>query len=545
MATTSAPASAAAGAIDHPGQVNEHLDLAAGRRHPPGLPLLFLVEMWERFSYYGMRALLVLYLVNALQWGPADASNLYGTYTAAVYLTPLIGGWLADKYIGTGHSLVIGGVVIAAGHFLLAFAPEAAGPGGAAPLGGSMTAFYGGLLLVIVGTGFFKPNVSTMVGQLYGPGDTRRDAGFTIYYMGVNLGAFLAPLVCGYLGQSERFGWHYGFGAAGVGMVLGLLTFLWGRNKYLPGIGLPPARAGAHHPTSQRGADYTAGDVAHGAVVQAEEAAAQQVATTPVPGLVAGALGAAGGYLAGGVLGLFMGGIILWALATTVLGTRGEERNRVLAIFLVVFFVIFFWAAYEQAGSSMNLFADRNTDLGARGWMRGLAGGDTIPSSWLQSVNPLVLLLSAPFFAMLWPALGRAGREPSTAMKMVIGLALLGVGFVFMVLGARASEGGALVSPWWLVAAYAFHTWGELCLSPVGLSYVTKVAPLQFASLMMGVWFLANAAANKVAGTLAAQVEAWGNTRLYTVLVVSSLAAAAVMLLCVPLLKRLTRSVRA
>jgi POT family proton-dependent oligopeptide transporter len=383
-----------------------------------------------------------------------------------------------------------------------------------------------------------------MVGQLYGPGDIRRDSGFTIFYMGINLGAFLAPLICGALGESPRFGWHYGFGAAGVGMVLGLITFVWGRNKYLKGIGLPPSRAGAHHPASQRGADYTAGDVAEGAVVQAEAAAAQQL-STPVPGVVAGLVGAVGGYLAGGVLGLFMGGIILWALATTVLGTRGEERNRVLAIFLVVFFVIFFWAAYEQAGSSMNLFADKNTDLTAPGFLRGFAGGDRMPASWFQSVNPLVLLASAPLFAALWPRLARAGREPSTAMKMVVGLALLGVGFVFMVLGARSAATGALVSPWWLVAAYAFHTWGELCLSPVGLSYVTKVAPLQFASLMMGVWFLANAAANKVAGTLAAQVESWGNTTLYTVLVVSSLAAAAVMLLCVPLLKRLTRTVRA
>jgi POT family proton-dependent oligopeptide transporter len=510
MAPTTAPTPAAAGAIDHPGQINEHLDMRSPGGHPPGLRLLFAVEMWERFSYYGMRALLVLYLVNALQWRPADASNLYGTYTAAVYLTPLIGGWLADKFIGTARSLVIGGLVITAGHFVLAFAPESIGPAG--PVGGTMAAFYAGLALVVVGTGFFKPNVSTMVGQLYGPGDIRRDSGFTIFYMGINVGAALGPLIAGSLGESERFGWHYGFAAAGVGMLLGLVTFVWGRNKYLAGIGLPPARAGAHHPASQRGADYTVGDVAHGA---------------------------------GGVLGLFMGSIILWALATTVLGTRGEERNRVLAIFVVVFFVIFFWAAYEQAGSSMNLFADKNTDLTAPGFLRGAAGGDRMPASWFQSVNPLVLLASAPLFAMLWPRLARAGREPSTAMKMVFGLTLLGVGFVFMVVGATRAEGGALVSPWWLVAAYAFHTWGELCLSPVGLSYVTKVAPLQFASLMMGVWFLANAAANKVAGTLAAQVEAWGNTRLYTTLVISSLAAAGVMLLSVPLLKRLTRTVKA
>lgn len=542
MASSTTPA---AGALDQPRQTGGDPLAAASTRHPPGLLLLSAAEMWERFSYYGMRALLVLYLVNALQWRPADASNLYGTYTAAVYLTPLIGGWLADRFIGTSRSLVIGGLIISAGHFTLAFAPQTASAGGLNPVGGSMTAFYAGLLLVIIGVGFFKPNVSTMVGQLYRPDDPRRDAGFTIYYLCFNVGAALAPLVCGYLGQSPRFGWHYGFGAAGVGMLLGLLTFVWGRNKYLPGIGLPPSKAGPHHAASQRGGDYTTGDVAEGAVVQAEAAQAQQVATTPIPGIAAGVVGALGGYLAGGVLGFFMGGIILWALATTVLGTRGEERNRVIAIFLVVFFVIFFWAAYEQAGSSMNLFADKNTNLTAPSWFRGLAGGDKIPSSYFQSVNPLVLLLSAPFFAVLWTRLGRAGREPSTAMKMVAGLALLGVGFVFMVLGAQRAAGGALVSPWWLVAAYAFHTWGELCLSPVGLSYVTKVAPLQFASLMMGVWFLANAAANKVAGTLAAQAETWGNTKLYTVLVASSFAAAAIMLLCVPLLKRLTRSVRA
>jgi POT family proton-dependent oligopeptide transporter len=232
---------------------------------------------------------------------PGDASNLYGTYTAAVYLTPLIGGWLADKFIGTARSLVIGGLVITAGHFVLAFAPESIGPAG--PVGGTMAAFYTGLALVVVGTGFFKPNVSTMVGQLYGRDDGRRDSGFTIFYMGINVGAALGPLVAGSLGESERFGWHYGFAAAGVGMLLGLATFVWGRNKYLAGIGLPPSRAGAHHAESQRGADYTAGDVAQGALVQAEAAQAQQVATTPGPGRRRRLVGAVGGYLAGGVLG--------------------------------------------------------------------------------------------------------------------------------------------------------------------------------------------------------------------------------------------------
>lgn len=540
MATSSAPASAA---LDQPRQTGGDPVAALSAGHPKGLYLLSAVEMWERFSYYGMRALLVLYLVNALRWRPADASNLYGTYTAAVYLTPLIGGWIADRFIGTGRSLVIGGLIIAAGHFLLALSPETASAGGLQATGGSMLAFYAGLSLVVVGTGFFKPNVSTMVGQLYAPDDTRRDAGFTIYYTCFNIGAALAPLICGYLGQNPRYGWHYGFGAAGVGMLLGLATYVWGRNRYLAGVGLPPSRAGAHHAASQRGPDYTAGDVAAGALVQAEVGALEQGATSPLPSLAIGVIGAAAGYLAGGVLGLFMGGIILWALATTVLGTRGEERNRVLAIFIVVFFVAFFWAAYEQAGSSMNLFADKSTDLTARGPMRALAGGPIIPSSWFQSVNPSILLLSAPFFAAAWTRLNRSGRGPSTALKMSVGLGLLGVGFVFMVLGAQRAAGGALVSPWWLVMAYAFHTWGELCLSPVGLSYVTKVAPLQFASLMMGVWYLANAAANKAAGTLAAQSESWGYTKLFMVLVASSLAAALTMLVCVPLLKRLTRTI--
>jgi POT family proton-dependent oligopeptide transporter len=492
--------------------------------HPKGLGLLFVVEMWERFSYYGMRALLVLYLVNALGWKTASAAGLYGTYTSLVYLTPLLGGFLADKVLGTRGAMVLGAVVIAAGHFALAL------PG--------MTPFYAGLGLIIVGTGFFKPNVSTQVGQMYRPGDPRRDAGFTIFYMGVNTGAAIGPLVCGYLAQTERFGWHWGFAAAGVGMVLGLLTYLWGRERYMPGIGLrhaPAARAEAH----------------------AEGGAPSRAL----------ALDAAGGALAGAVLGglasswglqqVVMGGVIGAALAVTVLGTHGEERRRVLAIFLTAFFVIFFWAAYEQAGSSMNLFADKFTDLTAFGW--------AFPSSWFQSVNAIFIVMFGPLFAALWVGLARRGREPSTPFKMVLGLALLGVGFLFLVVGGGRADGGVRVSPLWLVLAYAFHTFGELCLSPVGLSYVTKIAPARFASLLMGSWYLANAAANKLAGALAAYTPTPGeapaapqpglggylqqasqtNAGFFTIFVVMSLAAAALMLVFVPLLRRLTASVKA
>ncbi|MDB4875419.1 MAG: di-/tripeptide transporter [Gemmatimonadetes bacterium] len=495
--------------------------------HPRGLGLLFITEMWERFSYYGMRAILVLYLVNALKWSTADAANLYGTYTMLVYLTPVIGGYLADRFIGTRRSLVIGSIVIALGHFALAF------PG--------MTMFYIGLALIIIGTGFFKSNVSTMVGQVYRDGDPRRDSGFTIFYMGINLGAFLGPLVCGGLAQDPRFGWHYGFAAAGVGMIVGLIIYLWGRDKYLPGIGmsLKPAESAAR--------------------AEAAAAAGQEGENVLLNGGIGAVIGAAVGWFlgSGSLLGLMMGLVIGAALSITVLGTRGEERKRVIALFIVVFFVIFFWAAYEQAGSSMNLFADKNTDLHLGSFM--------IPSSWFQSVNPFVILVFAPVFAGMWTSLGKSNKEPSTALKMVLGLALLATGFLFMVIGGSRADTGVLVSPFWLVAAYTFHTWGELCLSPVGLSYVTKVAPVRFASLLMGVWFLANAAANKIAGSLAAftptpgetpkapasglagfiQSVAATNHGFYMIFVVAGFGAAAVMLLFVPLLKKLTASVKA
>jgi POT family proton-dependent oligopeptide transporter len=451
-----------------------------------------------------MRALLVLYLVNAQHWTAERAATLYGNYTMLVYLTPLIGGYLADRIIGTRRSLVIGGIIISAGHFTLALQGEAA--------------FYIGLGLIIVGTGFFKSNVSTQVGQIYADGDTRRDAGFTIFYMGINTGAFLGPLVCGYLADSPSWGWHYGFAAAGVGMVLGLITYVWGREKYLPGIGLP--HFGVPAPTAMDAAIPV---------------------SNPMHGIGGAVIGGVLGFLGGGWLGLAMGGVIGGALGIAILGSHGEERRRVFAIFIVAFFVVFFWAAYEQAGSSMNLFADRNTDLTLGGLV-----SKPVPAAWFQSVNSGFILMFSPIFAWIWMTLSKKQLEPSTAMKMVIGLALLGTGFVFMVFGAKGADQGLRVSWVWLTTAYMFHTLGELCLSPIGLSYVTKVAPVRFASLMMGVWFLANAAANKLAGTIAAMVEKIPTlTQFYTIFVVSSFSAAFLMLLCVPLLKRLTSSVKA
>ncbi|HET6229696.1 MAG TPA: peptide MFS transporter [Longimicrobiaceae bacterium] len=484
--------------------------------HPRGLRLLFGVEMWERVSYYGMRSILVLYLVNALKWSVGDAANLYGTYTALVYLTPLIGGYLADRYIGTRRSLLIGGIIIAMGHFALAF------PG--------ISMFYAGLGLIIIGTGFFKPNVSTMVGQLYKDGDKRRDAGFTIFYMGVNLGAFLAPFLCGTLAQ--KVGWHYGFAAAGVGMVIGLVLYMYGVDKYLPGIGLKPTN-------ETRAAMAAISGETEGKLVHAVLGA--------LVGVALFWLGSNLSYANGGMawngsvlspLALAMGAIIGGALGYSVLGTHGEERKRVLAIFILVFFVIFFWMAFEQAGSSMTLFADKFTNNRVFGF--------EFPSSWYQAVNPLFIIGFAPLFAAMWVRLGTTGKEPPTALKMVFGLAMVGLGFLFLVAAGHSVDAGNKVSPFWLIMAYLFHTWGELCLSPVGLSYVSKVAPARLASLLMGVWFLANAAANKLGGTLAAMTEnIHSQATFFTIPVATSLGAAVLLLLLVPLLRRLTASVHA
>lgn len=483
--------------------------------HPKGLGLLFFVEMWERFSYYGMRALLILYLVNHLEWSDSKAAHLYGTYTGLVYLTPIFGGWLADQFIGTRRSLVIGAIIIALGHFTLAFE--------------SMPMFYTGLGLIIVGTGFFKPNVSTMVGQIYAEGDPRRDSGFTIFYMGINLGAFIAPLICGYLGQ--KIGWHWGFGAAGVGMVLGLVTYLWGRDKYLPGIGVANT------------------------VVQPVAKSSSQPATTGsskalIAGIVGAIVGAAIAYFSGAEwLPILMTAVAGGVVSATLLDTHGEERKRVIALFILIFFTIFFWMAFEQAGSSMNLFADRYTNL--------FVGSFEIPSSWFQSVNSLFILLFAPVFGVMWVKLAKASREPSTPLKMAIGLILLGLGFIFLVFGAkgvdaciaqfgRGAAECAVASPMWLVLAILFHTLGELCLSPVGLSYVTKVAPVKFVSLLMGGWFMSSAAANYLGGWLAGQTETIeSQSQFFSIPVATSIGAAVLLLCLVPLIKNLTKSVKA
>ena len=370
-------------------------DAAPTVRQPRGIYLLFTVEMWERFSFYGMRAILVLFLVDSARggfgWSKASASQLFGLYGFLCYALPVAGGYIADRFWGTHRSMVVGAVIIAAGHFCMA-----------AP---TTPTFFLGMALVAIGTGFFKVNASTMVGQLYDEHDARRDSGYTIFYMGVNVGASLGQFACGYFGESARWGWHYGFGAAGVGMLLGLAFYLRLKPKYLRGIGDVPNRA---------------------------RATASVAPAAPL--------------------------------------TR-EERDRVLVLLVIIACTIPFWMAFEQAGSSMNFFAAERTDR--------LVAGYLFPASWLQSVNSLVLIFSAPLFAAFWTALARRRREPSTPAKMTVAMILMAVGFVFMVEGARRSDHGALVSPMWLVAAYTFHTFAELCLSPIGLSFVSKLAPAQ------------------------------------------------------------------
>ncbi len=481
--------------------------------HPRGLWVLFITEMWERFSYYGMRALLVLYLVTettgdnpGLGWTEEEAGKLYGVYTASVYLTPVVGGWLADKLLGTHRSMVIGGWIIAAGHFTLAFT-EVFGKGDSAT-----GIFVLGLLLIILGTGFFKPCVSVMVGQLYSEADPRRDSGFTIFYMGINVGAFLSGVIAGTLG--EKVGWHWGFGSAGVGMVLGLFVYQVLRPRYLQGIGLSPKEAAEYHKDNEP----------------------QELACANCKLVL--------GELPEGVPCPDCGSNERAMFEARELIDRPLSRvnwHRIGVILILAVFVIFFWAAFEQAGSSMNVFAMENTD-------RHLFGME-FPATWYQSVNPAVIVIFAPIFAWLWTWLDKRHLQPRTPTKFGLGLILLGLGFGFMVIAGLEVADGSLAGPYWLLLAYTFHTWGELCLSPVGLSMVTKLAPVKVRAAMMGLWFGSNAISNLVAGLLfaysarieAGEVFSWlgGKADFYLVLMIAPIVAGIIVLALSPMLKKM------
>ncbi|MGH7893787.1 MAG: peptide MFS transporter [Candidatus Binatia bacterium] len=506
--------------------------------HPAGLFLLFLVEMWERFSYYGMRGLLVLYLVQSTHpapdasglvnagrgWSRGEASLLYGWYTGLAYLLPIVGGWIADQLLGTHRSMVVGGLLIALGHIVLAVS----GLGSLAASDAGMSVFVFGLALIVIGTGHFKPCVSVMVGQLYGASDPRRDGAFTIFYMGINLGAFLSAFVCGTLG--ERVGWHWGFGSAAVGMLAGLGLYVTLRARLLGEIGRPPeGRRNLSVPCALGGigaAAVFAGLYHLGAL---------------------GALGARIGARANGPLLsiALVGACAAWAV-WFVARQEPADRGPTATIFVFMLFNAVFWLAFEQAGSSLNLFTDARTER--------TLGGFEVPTTWFQSVNAGLIFLLAPLFAALWSWLARRRRDPGQPVKIALGLLFLGLGYVFMVwAGMIAMRPGVKAPVLLVVATYFWHTVGELCLSPTGLSYVTKAAPARYVSLLMGVWFVSSFLANLGGGIVAAQVEAiergeislpWhfgGQADFFLLFVVSSWAAAAVMFGLAPVLRRYTR----
>jgi proton-dependent oligopeptide transporter, POT family len=488
--------------------------------HPRGLTTLFFTEMWERFSFYGLKAILFLYMTTALTKGGLAFDTPYaglimGTYASSVYWTPLIGGWLADKYLGARRAVFIGGVIIACGHFSMAIK--------------SMPSFYAGLALIAIGTGFLKPNVSTMVGDLYAEGDERRDAGFSIFYMGINLGALLAPIIVGYLGQ--RVEWHYGFGAAGVFMVLGLIQYVLGRDR-LHGVGERPVKR--EQP-----------DIAQVRKV-GDEAAAQGfdmvMAALAIIGGVAGFWGGLHWGGAGWVGGIFPGVMFFFVgyIAGTVRHLNRSEAARVGVICILFVFSVIFWMSFEQASTSLTLFADRLTRLNVFGFK--------FPSSWFLSVQPIFVVLLAPVFAAIWQMLGR--RNPSSPAKFAFGLffAALAFGVVAFAATLLPTTGGAglseaqKVGPLWLVLVYFLQTLGELCLSPVGLSTVTKLSPARLVGLMMGVWFLSISIGNFVAGKMGGEFTENSSAlfRLFGSVALITIIAAAVLVVLTPLIRRMT-----
>ena len=421
--------------------------------HPRGLSTLFFTEMWERFSYYGMRAFLILYMTasvanGGLGFDDRHAATVYGNYVGSVWLTPIIGGLIADRFLGQYRSVLIGGSIIALGHFTLAFK--------------TLSTFYTGLVLIVIGTGLLKPNVSTIVGSLYDEGDERRDAGFSIFYMGINLGAFIGPIIAG--GLAQKVDWHLGFAMAGVGMVLGLLQYVFGKRHLAVGLDRLAARA------------------------------------KPA------------------------------AVATGGVGFSGDEWKRITVIFVLFVFASIFWGAYEQAGSTLNLFGDRNTN--------NVVFGFAFPSSWYVSVQALFVILLAPVIAWVWFKLGP--RQPSVPAKFALALLFAGLAFLLLVPAAKIAQGSGLkVSPLWLVGAYFIEEWGELCLSPVGLSAVTKLAPTRIVSLMMGVFFLSNSLGNKLAGWTAGFFSTMPLAQLFGAVAAVCLVAAVIMFVLVRPVKRL------
>jgi POT family proton-dependent oligopeptide transporter len=475
--------------------------------HPRGLSTLFFTEMWERFSYYGTRAILILFMTNAVTGGGLGfdvpkASAIYGMYAAMVYLLGLPGGWIADRFLGQQKAVLWGGIFIAAGNAGLAIP--------------NIAAFYMGLGLISIGTGLLKPNVSTIVGQIYKPGDVRRDAGFSIFYMGINTGALISPLICGYLG--ERVNWHMGFAVASGCMVLGLIQYTLGR-KHLGEAGLHPVKAeNTAAESAQRRQLWTGLGVT--AVVVAGVVMLAMNGTVSIININS----VFGGFLAVIAIGTFS-----WLIVFS--DWTPEERKRLIVVLFLFLASVVFWSIFEQAGSTLNLFAERNTDLHAFGY--------SFPASWFQAVNSIFLIAFAPVLAWLWIKLG--DHDLSSPVKFGLGLILVSLGVLVLIPAAQAS---GRVSPMWLVATYLLHTIGELCLSPVGLSAMTKLAPTRIAGLTMGVWFLSVSIGNYNAGKLSSMFESMPLPSLFLFQGVAAIAAGAALLLLSRMINRLMGGIR-
>lgn len=499
--------------------------------HPKGLYICFGTELWERFSFYGMKYLLLLYLTKYHLFTDEAGLGVLGSYAALVYAMPVIGGLIADRYLGMRRAVVFGGLLLVAGHLGMAFEGEAARNVNDEIVRdtGALQVFYLSLALIVMGVGFLKPNISTVVGKLYGEDDPRRDAGFTIFYMGINLGAFTATLLCGWLG--EVYGWSYGFGAAGVGMLLGLVLFLWGQ-PYLEGHGEAPDMRALQRkligPISVEIAIYALG-IFSVAIVW------QLIQFTAVVGTVLNVVSAA---------------VLLSLLWFLFARCNKVERERMFVLIVLTLSTVVFWALFEQAAGSMTLFADRATD-------RSLLGVE-LTAAQFGAANSFFIFTLAPIFAVLWTQLAKRGIEPSTPLKFVLGIAQAGLGFGALAYGAQFPDEAGKISAWWLILAYLLHTTGELCLSPVGLSAVTKLAVGRVVGVMMGTWFLASAYSSYVAAQIAALAARAGSAAdsgqealsavegyagLFDQLLWTGLIAAAVLLVLTPGLRRLMHGV--
>ena len=429
------------------------------QKQPAGLYLLFATEMWERFSFYSLKALFILYLTKELLVSKEQASAYYGNLMSLIFLSPLIGGYIADRWIGKRASIIIGALCIIAGQFCMGQ--------------GSLHAVFVAMGLIVAGNGFFKPNISSIVGDLYEKNDPRRDSGFTIFYMGINLGSFLAGLIAGTL--AHKFGWVYGFGSAAVGMIFGLVLFLWGKDKYLQGKGKAPK-------------NYV------------RQETKKEVSNAPL---------------------------------------TKDEKQRIAVIFIMAFFSIFFWAIFEQKGAALNLIAEEHVNRVINFFGKPFE----IPTAWFQSVNPLFIMLFAPVFSKLWVSLAKKGKDLSIPAKFMVAFWLIALGYIIL-LTASIVCGNNKMGIFWIIGAYFMFTMGELCLSPVGLSMVTKLAPVKFISLLMGTWFLGTSVAGKLAGVYSGFIEKMSLTEFFTWPVITPIVASLILLVLIKPINRWMHGVK-